>query len=142
MGISRKDNGEVVVKEFGQCGGMLSGQRYRLYEGPTKCLDGCQCVQQDEWLSICEPLNLHDDKCVNGTWNNGSQDDDEYNGAIDAHSLGLAAERGQTKRVKYLVSHGADVEARDESGWTSLMKAAKNGHLSTTKYLIRKGAKT
>ena len=43
--------------------------------------------------------------------------------------------------VKYLVEHGADVNAKTKDGWTALMIASKYANnLETVKYLIEKGS--
>ena len=42
--------------------------------------------------------------------------------------------------LKYLISVGADKEAKDEDGNTPLIKASKNGHLEVVQYLISVGA--
>lgn len=48
-------SGELVIKEYGQCGGMLSGQGMTPYDGPTTCQVGCKCVNQSVWISTCLP---------------------------------------------------------------------------------------
>jgi len=50
-----KKGKKVVVKEYGQCGGMLAGQGEKKYDGPTKCEEGCHCAKQSMWISICRP---------------------------------------------------------------------------------------
>ena len=42
--------------------------------------------------------------------------------------------------VKYLVEQGAEVNAKDNAGETTLMKAAVSGRLSVVRYLLDKGA--
>eukprot|EP00057_Strongylocentrotus_purpuratus_P015434 XP_011669908.1 PREDICTED: ankyrin repeat domain-containing protein 50-like [Strongylocentrotus purpuratus] len=42
--------------------------------------------------------------------------------------------------TKYLISQGAEVNKRDNKGWTPLHISAKNGHLDVTEYLISEGA--
>jgi ankyrin repeat protein len=44
------------------------------------------------------------------------------------------------KMVELLIDKGADVNARDESGWTPLHYAAFNGHKDVAELLIAKGA--
>ena len=39
-----------------------------------------------------------------------------------------AAEGNQTKMSKFLVTRGADANAKDKGGWTAMMKAAANGN--------------
>ena len=40
----------------------------------------------------------------------------------------------------YLVEQGAEVNAKDNAGETTLMKAAVSGRLSVVRYLLDKGA--
>lgn len=42
--------------------------------------------------------------------------------------------------VKFLIKHGADINARNKKGRTPLHYAARGGNLSVVKYLIKKGA--
>ena len=54
--------------------------------------------------------------------------------------LSLAAEHGCIEVVKYLVSIGANVEAKDKYGKTPLLLASYYDHLDVIKYLISIGA--
>ncbi len=53
-----------------------------------------------------------------------------------------AAYEGQLEVVKYLISNGADIKAKDNSGDTPLHAASRRGRgrLEIVKYLISKGA--
>ena len=51
-----------------------------------------------------------------------------------------AANRGDLKKVKRLLNEGADVNAKDEDGWTPLHWAAYYGHLNVVKLLVDRGA--
>ena len=51
-----------------------------------------------------------------------------------------AAEAGNIKNVKKLLKQGAEVDARDNYGWTALMRAAMWGHLDVVKFLAELGA--
>ena len=42
--------------------------------------------------------------------------------------LAVAAKHGKTQFVKYMLSQGADPNARSKDGWTALMQAAHRGH--------------
>ena len=43
--------------------------------------------------------------------------------------------------VEMLIEHGADVEDRDDDGWTPLYAIARDGHIDSARYLIYMGAK-
>ena len=51
-----------------------------------------------------------------------------------------AAELGEIDKVKGLLDQGVPVEARNEDGWTALMKATYEGHGEIVRELIAKGA--
>ena len=53
---------------------------------------------------------------------------DNYEKTVLINSM----KNGSLDVVKYLVEKGAEVDARDESGWTPLMNAAIGGHLEVT----------
>ena len=57
-------------------------------------------------------------------------------------ALKEAASLGKTEYCDYLHQHGADVNLRDNDGFTSIMIACKNGHLDTAKKLHELGART
>jgi ankyrin repeat protein len=52
-----------------------------------------------------------------------------------------AAEEGHEAVVKLLLEKGAELEAKDSSGWTALIWAAEKGHEAVVKLLLKKGAK-
>ena len=52
----------------------------------------------------------------------------------------LAARWGHEAVVRLLVEQGADVEARDENGWTVLHWAAEYGHEAVVRLLVEQGA--
>ena len=54
--------------------------------------------------------------------------------------LHCAAEKGALGVVKYLVSQGANIEAKNIRGKTPLYKAAEQGHLEVVRYLVSQGA--
>ena len=54
--------------------------------------------------------------------------------------LRLAARGGHTQLVKLLIGKGADVNARNRDGNTSLHWAAEKGHIEVVKLLLEKGA--
>ncbi len=51
-----------------------------------------------------------------------------------------SAGRGDLEEVKSLLMAGADVNCRDQVGWTPLIKAAWMGHLSIVQHLLDHGA--
>ena len=55
-------------------------------------------------------------------------------------ALLFACENGQLNAVKYLVEHGADVNAKDNLGRAPLSFAAERGNLELVKYLVDHGA--
>jgi len=64
---------------------------------------------------------------------------EEEQGRLNAKLL-MAAEKGDTGKVRALIAEGADVNARDELLWTPLMRAAAKGHTETAETLIALGA--
>ncbi len=59
-----------------------------------------------------------------------------YSGRTPLH---LAADRGHIKTVDLLLRNGADINARDNGNWTSLMSAAC-GHSEISERLLQNGA--
>ena len=64
-----------------------------------------------------------------------AQSDEELN-----KRLIEAAEAGDIEKMKRLLEHGADVNAKDNEGWTTLMHAAWWGYLDIVKLLLEYGA--
>ena len=56
--------------------------------------------------------------------------------------LHVAAEKGQTDTINYLLNRDADINARDKSGLSALYCALKGGHVITAKFLIDKGSES
>lgn len=62
--------------------------------------------------------------------------------ALDATALHAAAERGHPEVVRRLIAAGAEIDWRDEDGWTALMKATSDVcHVGVIQALIEAGAK-
>jgi uncharacterized protein len=65
--------------------------------------------------------------------------------AKDTAALGeqpiKAAERGDLSGVKTLLDKGADVNAKDQDGWTALKRAQKRGSTEIVELLKAHGAK-
>jgi hypothetical protein len=55
-------------------------------------------------------------------------------------SLLSAAERGDVLALKTAIASGANLDGRDEQGWTALFHAANRGKTETLKVLIEEGA--
>jgi uncharacterized protein len=51
-----------------------------------------------------------------------------------------ATKHGDLEKVRRLVEHGADINAKDEYGQTALMKAAHRGQVELVRLLIKNGA--
>ena len=62
--------------------------------------------------------------------------------ATDGYSTALiqAADGNQTKMSKFLVTRGADTNAKDTRGWTAMMIAARHGNTELVGYLHENGA--
>ncbi len=63
---------------------------------------------------------------------------------VNAHSgcppLCLAAREGRLNAVRYLLDHGADLNARDQAGNTALAEATYYGQVPVMKELLSRGA--
>ena len=52
----------------------------------------------------------------------------------------IACQNGHIEIVKYLVEHGADINKRNNDGWSPLLIVCFNGHIEIVKYLMEHGA--
>lgn len=52
----------------------------------------------------------------------------------------MAASKGHKDVTALLIAKGADVNAKDNSGWTPLQHAVRNGHKDEAEFLIATGA--
>lgn len=59
----------------------------------------------------------------------------------DESALSVACSQGKFEMVKQLVENGSDVNQKDFTGLTPIMRASSNGHKGIVEYLISKGAK-
>jgi hypothetical protein len=59
----------------------------------------------------------------------------------DEAPLSVACSQGRFEMVKQLIENGSDVNQKDHSNLTPIMRAALNGHQTVVELLIRKGAK-
>ena len=48
-----------------------------------------------------------------------------------------SAENGDANKVKSLIKQGANVNAKNDGGWTALMWASDKGHFEIVKYLVK-----
>lgn len=53
----------------------------------------------------------------------------------------LLYDQGKTSDYEALLRRGADIDARDATGWTALHYAVSNKHLTQSKILLSKGAR-
>lgn len=56
--------------------------------------------------------------------------------------LAWSSERGYARQVASLIEYGSDIEAKDYSYKTPLIRATENGHLEVVRALLQKGANT
>eukprot|EP00730_Choanoeca_flexa_P011139 TRINITY_DN23866_c0_g1_i1.p1 TRINITY_DN23866_c0_g1~~TRINITY_DN23866_c0_g1_i1.p1 ORF type:complete len:193 (+),score=31.86 TRINITY_DN23866_c0_g1_i1:102-680(+) len=61
-------------------------------------------------------------------------------GPIKRQPLHFAALQGRTNAINVLLDHGADVDARERYGVSSLMYAAMKGHVDAIRLLVQRGA--
>ncbi len=61
---------------------------------------------------------------------------------VEAARLGQAAAEGKIEHVKSLIAEGADVNTRDQQGWTPALAALYAWELAVTDLLVEKGADT
>jgi ankyrin repeat protein len=61
---------------------------------------------------------------------------------VEASRLHQAAADGEIEQVKLLISEGADINARDQRGWTPALAALYGGELAVTDLLLEEGADT
>ncbi|XP_023808183.1 myotrophin [Oryzias latipes] len=66
----------------------------------------------------------------------------EANGILEngRNPLHVASDYGHVDVVEYLISVGADINAKDKYGFTPLISACFEGHLQCVKLLLEKGA--
>ncbi|XP_076640389.1 myotrophin homolog isoform X1 [Colletes latitarsis] len=69
--------------------------------------------------------------------------DIDVNQMIDGRTpLHYAADYGQSEVIRYLLEKGANVNATDKHGITTLLAAIWEGHTNCVKLLLEKGAKS
>lgn len=77
-----------------------------------------------------------------GTPNSASKTKDKVNKRNERGETRLhrAAIRGEVRRIKELISEGADVNVKDFAGWTALHEACNRGYYEVAKQLLAAGA--
>ncbi|KAJ7986037.1 hypothetical protein DPEC_G00346660 [Dallia pectoralis] len=77
-----------------------------------------------------------------GTPNSASKTKDKVNKRNERGETRLhrAAIRGEARRIKELISEGADVNVKDFAGWTALHEACNRGYYDVAKQLLAAGA--
>lgn len=77
-----------------------------------------------------------------GTPNSASKTKDKVNKRNERGETRLhrAAIRGEVRRIKELISEGADVNVKDFAGWTALHEACNRGYYDVAKQLLAAGA--
>uniref|UniRef100_A0A2K6NDW9 Ankyrin repeat domain-containing protein 11 n=1 Tax=Rhinopithecus roxellana TaxID=61622 RepID=A0A2K6NDW9_RHIRO len=80
--------------------------------------------------------------CQKGTPNSASKTKDKVNKRNERGETRLhrAAIRGDARRIKELISEGADVNVKDFAGWTALHEACNRGYYDVAKQLLAAGA--
>ncbi|XP_057567370.1 ankyrin repeat domain-containing protein 11 isoform X2 [Hippopotamus amphibius kiboko] len=80
--------------------------------------------------------------CQKGTPTSASKTKDKVNKRNERGETRLhrAAIRGDARRIKELISEGADVNVKDFAGWTALHEACNRGYYDVAKQLLAAGA--
>uniref|UniRef100_A0A8D0REW8 Ankyrin repeat domain-containing protein 11 n=1 Tax=Sus scrofa TaxID=9823 RepID=A0A8D0REW8_PIG len=80
--------------------------------------------------------------CQKGTPSSASKTKDKVNKRNERGETRLhrAAIRGDARRIKELISEGADVNVKDFAGWTALHEACNRGYYDVAKQLLAAGA--
>ncbi|XP_075852009.1 ankyrin repeat domain-containing protein 11 isoform X2 [Microcebus murinus] len=80
--------------------------------------------------------------CPKGTPSSASKTKDKVNKRNERGETRLhrAAIRGDARRIKELISEGADVNVKDFAGWTALHEACNRGYYDVAKQLLAAGA--
>ena len=74
-----------------------------------------------------------------GGYSSGSSDSGSANHSLDDQLL-EAASNGDLASIRDLLARGADIDARDDYGWTALMVASESGEVAAVELLLDRGA--
>merc|ERR1712110_57919 len=72
-------------------------------------------------------------------WAIENGDLDKVKDFIDSQGMNVNSDFGQTEVLQYLVSKGANANAKDKHGITVILAAIYEGHTDCVKFLIQKG---
>ncbi|XP_030060466.1 ankyrin repeat domain-containing protein 11 [Microcaecilia unicolor] len=104
-----------------------------------------QMTAEESANSPVDTTPKHPPQCAvgqKGTPNSASKTKDKVNKRNERGETRLhrAAIRGDTRRIKELISEGADVNVKDFAGWTALHEACNRGYYDVAKQLLAAGA--
>ena len=89
--------------------------------------------REDNWTEMFDAIIFT--KNMTGNTRSGQEQ-----ASISNLAILEAAETGDLEKVKSLIESGADVNIKNNGGWSPLYMAAAGGHLDVVKLLIAKGA--
>lgn len=102
--------------------------------------DGADRTQRDRWRRTPWMLSLEiDDRAKAARLFEAGVDRDDR-GYADRSAVAVAALRGDSRLVEWLIDRGFGLEDRDAFGMTPLMHAVARGHIGVARRLLRRGA--
>lgn len=97
-------------------------------------------ISSDGWTPLHLAAHFSKTGVVRVLMNKGAQVDALSENALRNTALHAAAAGQATEAAKLLVTHGANVNARQHGGWTPLHATAQSGALEFARLLIENGA--